>query len=411
MAFGNAFQKGQQFQSLQDQRAQNLVAGEQNILVQQQQNQRADKSFAAREDQRGKDNARRATSDERLAAADQTAKADRDRDNQLRATQNTVKFIKAGIGSGKPIEQILQDAAQPLQALGVTPDQFGALAQQIQQDPGVLDQFTAALSQAQGPRRAIGRPTPVRFADGKTGFLQTFSDGSSEAVEGATPLAEELGQGRLDVQRERIDPTAAGELAGVKAEEKTVGTARGEIRAGDLARGKRETKRAERAVASRKQRSDLVNKTIDEVIDEADIFSVGPGGSVLKFIPGTDASDLEATLETIRANVGFDELQRLRDNSPTGGALGQISERENVLLQSVLGSISQAQSPSQFRKRLRELKEQFKLSQERIAEAFEDDFGVPYEGPGTAIPTSATGLEGMSDADLAAAIAAGQGAQ
>ena len=39
MAFVNAFQSGQQFQSLQNQRAQNLRTGEQNILTQQRQNE------------------------------------------------------------------------------------------------------------------------------------------------------------------------------------------------------------------------------------------------------------------------------------------------------------------------------------------------------------------------------------
>lgn len=384
MAFINAFQGGQQFQSLQEQRAQNLRAGEQNILIQQNENERADKSFALREKNQAQLKSERATTQERIAAQDQIAKVDRDRQNQLRATQNTVKFIKAGLASGASPEEVIGRAAKPLQALGVTPDQFGPLAQQIQQDPGVLDQFEAALGQAGGKRRAIGRPVAVRLPSGDTAFMQTFDDGSSEIVEGVAPLAEELRGRGLDIRAETIDPTQVG----LRKEEQVVGGARGEIRAEDLPKGVRATARAKRATQARQERVKLIDSSIDEAIEGAGNFTTGFLGAGFRLIPGTGAFDLSATLDTIRANVGFDELQRLRDNSPTGGALGQVSERENILLQSVLGSIEQAQSPTQFKQRLRDLKAQFKLSQERISQAFEDDFGVVYGGPGSAIPTA-----------------------
>jgi len=48
-------------------------------------------------------------------------------------------------------------------------------------------------------------------------------------------------------------------------------------------------------------------------------------------------------LDTIKANVGFDKLQNMRDNSKTGGALGQVSELENKLLQAVNGALDPAQ--------------------------------------------------------------------
>ena len=60
------------------------------------------------------------------------------------------------------------------------------------------------------------------------------------------------------------------------------------------------------------------------------------------------------------------------------------------------GSIEQAQSEDQFKQRLNDLKKQFKLSQARIAQAFFDDFGVVYAGPGTPIPT-AQAAQGADD--------------
>ena len=70
--------------------------------------------------------------------------------------------------------------------------------------------------------------------------------------------------------------------------------------------------------------------------------------SFLNMIPGTEAQALKNNLATIKANIGFDKLQAMRDASPTGGALGQVSERELSVLQSVFGSLDQTQSAEEL---------------------------------------------------------------
>ena len=60
---------------------------------------------------------------------------------------------------------------------------------------------------------------------------------------------------------------------------------------------------------------------------------------LLSALPETDAGVLERYLETIKANVGFRALQEMRDNSPTGGALGNVSELELKQLNAVKGSL------------------------------------------------------------------------
>ena len=47
----------------------------------------------------------------------------------------------------------------------------------------------------------------------------------------------------------------------------------------------------------------------------------------------------------------------MRENSPTGGALGQVTERELAFLQSVEGSLDQAQSEDQLRQILQRLRD------------------------------------------------------
>ena len=83
--------------------------------------------------------------------------------------------------------------------------------------------------------------------------------------------------------------------------------------------------------------------------------TTGTLGQILSKVGGTDAFDLGSALDTITASVGFDRLQKMRDESPTGGALGQVSERELSLLNASLGSIKQGQSQEQLLKNLKDI--------------------------------------------------------
>lgn len=103
------------------------------------------------------------------------------------------------------------------------------------------------------------------------------------------------------------------------------------------------------------KKADNVISAINKVENLVSDYSVGYG-SLLDFIPGTDAKDLSAQLDTIKANIGFDRLQEMRESSPTGGALGQISDKERERLESAIASLDTAQSPELFRENLARVK-------------------------------------------------------
>jgi len=88
---------------------------------------------------------------------------------------------------------------------------------------------------------------------------------------------------------------------------------------------------------------------IEKALSQANWRTTGPLGFVLKFIPGTDAYDLKAMADTVRANIGFDALQKMRLQSPTGGALGQVAVKELDFLQASLANLDQAQGIDQFK--------------------------------------------------------------
>jgi hypothetical protein len=82
--------------------------------------------------------------------------------------------------------------------------------------------------------------------------------------------------------------------------------------------------------------------------------------SLLNVIPGTEAADFEANLDSLKAFEGFSNLQRMREISPTGGALGQVTERELMFLQSAFVALKATTSGPALKKNLGILLESYK---------------------------------------------------
>lgn len=85
-----------------------------------------------------------------------------------------------------------------------------------------------------------------------------------------------------------------------------------------------------------------------EMVDRDRAIPLTGLGSLLNSIPGTPQHDLLNLINGVKANAGFDRLQIMRENSPTGGALGNVSNFEVDTLQATLGALNQSQSRSQF---------------------------------------------------------------
>lgn len=104
--------------------------------------------------------------------------------------------------------------------------------------------------------------------------------------------------------------------------------------------------------------ADRIIQEVGEAKDKVSGFTAGLG-SYLSVLPLTDAKDLSKRLTTIKANLGFDRLQQMRDASPTGGALGQVAVQELVALQSTIASLDQDQSPKQLKESLDKIEKSY----------------------------------------------------
>lgn len=101
-----------------------------------------------------------------------------------------------------------------------------------------------------------------------------------------------------------------------------------------------------------------VRAELQNVIDKARqakqlsdrFFATGFAAEQAAGIGGTAAADVAALLDTIGGNVAFSRLSQMRAESPTGGALGNVTEKELALLQSTVASLKQSQSDEQFKR-------------------------------------------------------------
>lgn len=141
----------------------------------------------------------------------------------------------------------------------------------------------------------------------------------------------------------------------------------------------------EESLASYEAQHGIVNQDITKALKLAETgWATGLTGALANKLPGTTAYDLRRLVDTIKGNIGFDKLQTMRMESPTGGALGQVAVQELEMLQSVFGSLDQSQSKEQFKENLVRLGMVLNEFKQRRRQALEDDkkrFGGAVVGP------------------------------
>jgi hypothetical protein len=134
----------------------------------------------------------------------------------------------------------------------------------------------------------------------------------------------------------------------------------------------------------------LANPALDNII-----------GNVQGNIPETalsllsqDAANALSDYNELLAVAGFQELQAMRDASPTGGALGQVSDSENRLLQQSAFASSRTQDEDKFKESLRTYIKRLEDSKARVEGAYDRTFGSRFTpqrgGTAAAAPPTAS---------------------
>lgn len=97
---------------------------------------------------------------------------------------------------------------------------------------------------------------------------------------------------------------------------------------------------------------DRLAVTANELLHHPGLAGITGVRGAIPNIPGTDAANAQALLNTLKSQVGFGVLQDMRNASKTGGALGNVSDAEGKRLEANLAALEKAQSLDQFKDQL-----------------------------------------------------------
>lgn len=121
---------------------------------------------------------------------------------------------------------------------------------------------------------------------------------------------------------------------------------------------------------------DRLGAVATEVKDHPGLKGITGIPGMLPNIPGTDRANAAAKLETLKSQVAFRVLQTMRDMSKTGGALGQVSDKENQMLQNNLAALDRAQSYEEFQRELQRVVEFVDGVKSRMEQAYAAQYGA-----------------------------------
>jgi hypothetical protein len=141
-----------------------------------------------------------------------------------------------------------------------------------------------------------------------------------------------------------------------------------------------------------------IDRAID-ILDKNPNIAAGNFSNWIVDMPvfGQKAKDLDAILQSVRAAVGFGQLEDLKLMSPSGASgLGAVSNFEQQLLQSVEGSLARDMSAANLKTNLQRLKTFYEVD----LPAFIEAKGINVSGVKKSPPESSGG--GKSPAELAA---------
>jgi hypothetical protein len=143
------------------------------------------------------------------------------------------------------------------------------------------------------------------------------------------------------------------------------------------------------AVKSFESKSDTVLKDIERLRNHPGLSSIT--GIVAGRAPGVTAQGREALelYEKIVSGLQFKELQDMRNASPTGGALGNVSNQEGQQLRQAAGALSRVQEKGSVQNELDRIADSIRGSKSRVREAFDLTYEYKPSATGGATPSAA----------------------
>lgn len=294
------------------------------------------------------------------------------------------------------MQQAVQDAAEMYLGDASNDEVMGYLSQAAQQI-GVPPPSASVLAQIRGKvagtsgGQAYGTVVYGRDAQGNTVALQPTKNGTfvapkvPDGVQITNPV-KFLNQGDQFAAIDPRNPTqplaripinlGPNETPDYKAEVKTA-----EKDAENAAKKKAGFPKIRDNIASMESNVADVKSAIAKARAVIDRGRAAGWWSLAGGIPETEAKKLRAYFKTIQANVGFNYLAEMRQNSPTGGAVGNLTEREFDLLAATAGTLDPELDAETLTDILVSLEKAQDRALGRVRGAFETDYPDAVKTP------------------------------
>ena len=223
-----------------------------------------------------------------------------------------------------------------------------------------------------------------RAAKARTASIQEGQLGVSQRSAALAEREFGLKERKFGLEERQFDAEQRAAIEATKAESKT-GVAPAEI--------------AKREAAFPKASSAFTAATseIDSLIADLGKLAKAPGlSSILGGVEGRlpsvrgNATNAQVLYDAIMSRGAFRELQAMRDSSPTGGALGQVTEKELAMLQSAFGALGQIQSEKSFVDNVKEVVRKLEASKKNIADEYNATYSYRQSAGGTRKTSSGT---------------------
>lgn len=128
-------------------------------------------------------------------------------------------------------------------------------------------------------------------------------------------------------------------------------------------------------VETMEQNLDKLDTAITELENNAGLTNIT--GTVMGRTPNitNKATGAQAQLNSIKSQIFVSALQAMREASKTGGAVGNVSDREGDKLEATLSALDQSQGTPDFKRQLAKARQQLSISKTLIRNAYEEQFG------------------------------------
>lgn len=139
---------------------------------------------------------------------------------------------------------------------------------------------------------------------------------------------------------------------------------------------------------------DSLVRSVDELLDDPGLSKgTGTSGAVLSKVPfiANKAKDIQSRIKVLKSKTSLNALQEMRANSPTGGALGQVSDAEGIRLENNIAAMNEKMTDDEFVNQLVKLRRETESSRSRLREAYELDYGEPTPARTTSAPAPKSG--------------------